>query len=111
MKNNWALTPIVFLPIVFLVACAAVPENDAFKQVMQRQVGKSADDTDFYPTLYKLKQTNSTRLPNGNTREEYAAGRNGKCKLSFETTPGARRVVGWASEGDRDECVILRRDR
>lgn len=98
--------------MIFLVACASsAPENDAFRQVMQRQVGKSADDADFYPTLYRLRQTNSQRLPNGNTKEEYAAGRNGKCKVSFETTPGARQVVSWSSAGDRDDCVIVRRDR
>ena len=96
---------------VFLAACAATPENDTFRQVMQRQVGKRADDADFYPVLYKLKQTNSQRLPNGNLREEYAAGRNGKCKLSFETTAGARQVVGWSADGDRDDCVIMRPGR
>ena len=96
---------------LFLAACAAGPESEAFRQVMQRQVGKSADDADFYPVLYRLRQTNSQRLPNGNFKEEYAAGRKGKCKLSFETTPGARQVVGWSSEGDADECVITRPDR
>jgi hypothetical protein len=96
---------------ILLAACAAAPENENFRQVMQRQVGKSAEDTDFYPTLYRLKQTNSQRLPNGNLQEQYAGGRNGKCKLSFETTPGARQVVGWSTEGDASDCVIARRDR
>lgn len=105
MKSLWVTVTL------FVVACAAAPQNDAFRQVMQRQVGKSADDTDFYPTLYKLKQTNSQRLPNGNTKDEYAAGPKGKCRLFFETTQGARQVVGWSSEGDRDDCVITRRDR
>ena len=106
MKNKWGLTP-----IILLVACAAGPESDNFRQVMQRQVGKSTEDSDFYPALYKLRQTNSQRLPNGNVREEYAAGRNGKCKLYFESTPGTGQVVGWSSEGDPGDCVILRRDR
>jgi hypothetical protein len=102
MTNKWAAITL------FLAACAAGPDNDNFRQVMQRQVGKSADDADFYPTLYKLKQTNAQRLPNGNMREQYAAGRNGKCKVSFDTTPGARQVVGWSSDGDKDDCVISR---
>ena len=106
MKNKWGLTP-----IIFLVACATPPENDNFRQVMQRQVGKSADDTDFYPTLYRLKQTDSKRLPNGNVREEYAAGRGGKCKVSFEVSPAARRVVGWSADGDASDCVIARPQR
>jgi hypothetical protein len=61
--------------------------------------------------LYRLKQTNSQRLPNGNMREEYAGGRDGKCKLSFETTQAARQVVGWSSEGDTADCVIARPSR
>ena len=103
MNRKWGLTA-----IIFLVACATAPDNDNFRQVMQRQVGKSVDDSDFYPTLYRLKQTNSQRLPNGNVKEEYAAGPKGKCKLSFEATPGERRVVGWNSDGDREDCVLAR---
>jgi hypothetical protein len=103
MSSKWGLTP-----FIFLVACASAPENDNFRQVMQRQVGKSADDSDFYPTLYRLKQTNSQRLPNGNVKEEYAAGPKGSCKLSFETTPAERRVVAWSADGDAGDCVIRR---
>jgi hypothetical protein len=99
---------IVTVTVLGLAACATTPQQDNFRQVMERQVGKSADDADFYPTLYRLKQTDSKRLPNGNVREEYAAGAKGKCKLFFETTPGPRRVVGWSSEGDRGDCVIVR---
>ena len=105
MRSKWVTVTLL------LAACATPPESEAFKQVMQRQVGKSADAADFYPTLYRLKQTNSQRLPNGNLRDEYAAGPKGKCKLSFETTPGAREVVGWKSEGDAEDCVIARPER
>jgi hypothetical protein len=97
---------LVTVTILGLAACAANPAHENFRQVMQRQVGKSADDSDFYPTLYRLKPVNSQRLPNGNMREEYAGGRGGKCKLYFETTVEARRVVGWSSDGDKSECVI-----
>ena len=103
MKKKWGLTP-----IILLAACATPPESEAFRQVMQRQVGKSADAADFYPTLYRLRQTNSQRLPNGNVREEYAAGPKGKCRVSFEMTPGGREVVGWRSEGDAEDCSISR---
>ena len=57
MRSKWVAV------IICLAACATPPESEAFKQVMQRQVGKSADAADFYPTLYRLKQTNSQRLP------------------------------------------------
>jgi hypothetical protein len=106
MKNKWGLSP-----IILLVACATSPQSESFRAVMERQVGKSADDSDFYPTLYRLRQTNSQPLPNGNVKEEYAAGRAGKCKVTFVTTPGTRRVVGWSADGDRGDCVIARPDR
>ena len=91
---------------IFLAACASAPERENFRRVMERQVGKNADDPDFYPLLYRLKLINSQRLPNGNVREDYAGGRRGRCTLSFELSP-ARRVVGWSADGERDnDCVI-----
>ena len=89
-----------------LGACAAPPGHEAFTQVMQRQVGKQADEPDFYPVYYRLPPLDSKRLANGNTEEKYRAGRRGECHLFFELTPG-RRVVGWRAEGDDRECVIV----
>ena len=95
---------------IFLAACASRADETNFGRVMDRQVGKHADDVDFYPALYRLRLTNTERLGNGNTREEYAAGYRNRCKLTFELTP-ARRVVGWSTDGDRGECVIARPGR
>ena len=81
--------------------------QEAFKRVMERQVGKQTDDPDFYPVYYGLRQVDSKTLPNGNVEDEYRAGRKGECRLVFETTPGARRVVGWRIEGPTGDCVIL----
>lgn len=95
---------------IFLAACASRGDETNFARVMDRQVGKHADDVDFYPALYRLRLTNAERLGNGNTREEYAAGYRNRCKLSFELSP-TRRVVGWRTDGDRGECVIARPGR
>jgi hypothetical protein len=97
--------------MLFLAACAGRPAGEEnFGRVMDRQVGKHAEDADFYPTLYRLRLANTERLANGHTREEYAAGYKGRCKLYFELSP-ARRVVGWSTDGDRGECVIARPGR
>ena len=77
---------------------------------MDAQVGKQADDADFYPVYYRLRQEDAKRLPNGNTEEEYRAGRKGECRLIFETTPGRRTVVRWRIEGPTGDCVIVRPD-
>lgn len=92
-------------------ACASRPvDEENFARVMDRQVGKHAEDADFYPTLYRLRLANTERLANGHTREEYVAGHKGRCKLYFEISP-ARRVIGWSTDGDRGECVIPRPGR
>ncbi|HEY3076085.1 MAG TPA: hypothetical protein VGJ74_13005, partial [Burkholderiales bacterium] len=61
--------------LLLLAACATSPEHENFKRVMERQVGKSIDDPDAYPVFYRLRQTNTKPLPNGNTQQQYAAGR------------------------------------
>lgn len=89
-----------------LAACATSPEHENFKQVMNRQVGKSAGDPDAYPVLYRLRQVNEKTLPNGNRQLQYAAGRRGECKLYYEVQPGSLTIVRWAYEGSERECVI-----
>jgi len=95
--------------LLFLAACAGRVDEENFQRVMDRQVGKNADDFDFYPLLYRLRLANVQRLQNGTTREEYAAGPKGKCRLYFDVS-AARKVVGWSAEGDSD-CVIPRSGR
>ena len=107
-SGKWGLSPFIALA-VFLAACASRPEDETFRRVMDRQVGKHADDADFYPALYRLRLANVQRLANGHTREEYAAGVRGKCRLFFDLAPD-RRVMAWKTEGEGD-CVIPRPGR
>src|SRR4051812_22745919 len=96
------------LGVLLLVACAGTtaPERDNFKRVMDRQIGKSIDDSDAYPVFYRLKQLTSKPLPNGNTLQVYAAGRNAKCQVGYEVNNLDRRITGWTIEDGADECVI-----
>jgi len=95
------------LVVLAVVACASTSaEHENFKQVMNRQVGKGIDDADAYPVFYRLRQLNAKPLPNGNERQEYAAGRKGDCRLFFEVEPLTRRIVRWSYEGSERECVI-----
>jgi hypothetical protein len=104
--GKWGLAPFV---ILVLAGCAGTSaERENFRQVMDRQVGKGIDDADAYPVFYRLRELNSKPLPNGNLLSQYAAGRNGRCKLYFEVEPRARRIVRWSSEGSERDCVLTR---
>jgi len=99
------------LPLCLVIAgCAAPsPARDNFKQVMDRQVGRRIDDPDAYPVFYRLREAKSKQLANGNQLEEYAAGRNERCRLQFEVEPATRRIVRWSTEGSERDCVIAPR--
>lgn len=95
----------VFLAL--LGGCATPPEHENFKHVMDRQVGKKIDDPDAYPVFYRLRQLNTKQLANGREQRQYAAGRDGKCKLFFEVAPLSGRIERWSFEGDKRDCVIV----
>ncbi len=90
-------------------ACATPRGNEVFVRVMDSQVGKLADEPDFYPLYYRLPAVDAKTLANGNTEEQYRAGPRGECRVFFELTRGERRVVKWRSEGGDRECAILPR--
>ena len=101
------LRPAALLALA-LAACASSAEHANFKQVMNRQVGKGIDDADAYPVFYRLRELNTKPLPNGNLLQQYAAGRNERCKLNFEVEPRERRILRWSSEGGERDCVLTR---
>jgi|SRR5689334_23242090 len=103
--GRWGLAPLM----VLLLGCASSSaEHDNFKQVMDRQVGKGIDDPDAYPVFYRLRELNSKSLQNGNLQQQYAVGRNERCRLYFEVEPRTRRIVRWSSEGSESDCVLTR---
>ena len=94
--------------LVLVAACASGggAERDNFKLVMDRQIGKSIDDSDAYPVYYRLKQLNSKQLPNGNTQLVYAAGWNQKCQVGYEVSSVERKIVKWSIVDGAEDCVI-----
>jgi len=97
------------LVALIVAGCASSSaEYQNFKQVMDRQVGKGIDDPDAYAVFYRLRELNSKPLQNGNLQQQYAAGRNERCRLYFEVEPRTRRIVRWSSEGGESDCVLTR---
>jgi hypothetical protein len=106
VRRKWGPSPFIAL---VLAACAGTSaEYRNFKQVMDRQVGKGIDDPDAYPVFYRLRELNSKPLQNGNLQQQYAAGRNERCRLYFEVEPRTGRIVRWSSEGSESDCVLTR---
>ncbi len=95
--------------MLVVAACAtgSSAERENFKRVMDRQIGKSIDDSDAYPVFYRLKQLNTKQLPNGNSQQIYAAGWNEKCQVGFEVTPVDNKIVRWSIVDGADDCVIF----
>lgn len=89
-----------------LSACATGVAHENFKKVMDRQVGKSADDPGAYLVYYRESRIGAKVLPNGNTEEQYRAGR-GSCRVYFEVAKTTRKIVGWRYEGTQDDCAIV----
>jgi len=100
------MTRLLCITLVALAACATPERHDAFKQVMARQIGKKADDPDFYPVFYKLRGGASKQLPNGNEEAEYKTGRNERCSLFFEIHPVSHQVVRWRFDGSDKDCIV-----
>lgn len=89
-----------------LSACAAGIAHENFKKVMDRQVGKSADDPGAYLAYYRRLHVGTTLLPNGDTEEQYRAGRD-PCRVYFRIDKASRKIMGWRYEGSERDCVIV----
>ena len=96
----------MFLLVALAAGCAWKPRGENFRQVMERQVGKRADDPDFYPVLYRLRQVDSKLIANGHREDKYLAGYKGKCEVYFEIDPASGRVTGWRADPRDSDCVI-----
>lgn len=89
-----------------LWACATGVAHENFKKAMDRQVGKNADDPGAYLVYYRRLHVSTTLLPNGNTEEQYRAGRD-PCRVYFEVDKASRKIVGWRYEGTQEDCAIV----
>lgn len=94
------------LLVAILAGCASQRGSEAFTRVMDRQVGKQADEPDFYPVLYRLHQVDEKKLANGNVEAVYQAGPRGKCRVVFEIARDSGRVLRWRAEGEERDCVL-----
>ncbi len=91
---------------VLCTACISGRAHENFKNAMQRQIGKSADDpntpiTGGYPRDIGAEIS----LPNGNIEREYRFGPS--CTVYFAIDKVSQKIIGWRYEGTEETCVLV----
>ena len=86
-----------------LTGCAALDSHENFKNIMQQQIGKSADDPNISINRYAQRRGAVIDLGNGRVEQEY---RYGGCTVYFQIDKTINRVVGWRYQGSRRDCAI-----
>ena len=92
-----------------VLGCMNLDSHANFKNHWNSEVGRHTYDKDAYMTRYGKAPLDTTRLPNGNIEEKYAAGIwrwGGPCYVYLEIQPETKRIVGWRYEGSKESCRI-----
>lgn len=88
-------------------ACTFLDAHQNFKDIMQAELGRSADDPYAYRNHYRERHISTETLPNGSIEEGFQTGRGPTCITYFEIDPVARKVTGWRYEGTKEDCAIV----
>lgn len=88
-----------------LSACATGRAYENFKNTMQRQVGKSADDPYISMNRYPERRGTARVLSSGNIEQQYRFGPG--CQVYFEIDKATRKIIGWRYEGSEQNCAIV----
>jgi hypothetical protein len=92
--------------LVWLAACTSTTPHQNFKNFMNANVGRNAEDPRASIKRYSAKVAGKTQLPNGNTEVKYQAAYAG-CIVYFEVDAKTNIIVGWRFEGDEKVCAIV----
>lgn len=87
-----------------LAGCLSFTAHENFKNHMQWNVGKSADDADVTFNRYPERRGTLRSLPNGNREQEWVY-RN-LCRAYFEIDATSRKIIDWRFEGNPDVCTV-----
>jgi hypothetical protein len=93
--------------LAILSGCASLDAHENFKNVMQLEVGKPIDDPYLTRNEYPKRLIASRAMANGNTEQEFQAGRGLNCRVFFEIDNKERKIASWRYEGSKDECAIV----
>jgi hypothetical protein len=89
-----------------LSSCAGGNARQNLADWMQDQVGKHADDPNTYRSRYGRFRLGTVALANGNTEEEFRAGR-ADCRVFFEIDRSTRKIIAWRYGQPDNNCVLV----
>jgi hypothetical protein len=88
-------------------ACTSTTPHQNFKNHMQHDIGRNADDRWVSIKRYSKHVIGKNQLPNGNIEVKYGLGGIGsKCLIYFEVDSKTNIIVNWHFEGDEKACAI-----
>ena len=102
-------TTLSVLFAALLSGCASPGErsHQNFKNTMQLEVGKPANDRYLTRNEYPSRLVGTKPLPTGNVEEEFKSGRGLRCRTFFAINKESETIVRWRYEGSKDDCAIV----
>lgn len=102
----WLLVACLDFSLVLgLAACTVPSARDELGALMQKEIGKRADDPDSYRAQHPKLRIGARKLANGNTEEEYRAGFRDQCPVFFEVDRASGKVTRWRFGEPDDDCI------
>lgn len=91
-----------------LGACVGLvgPAHQNFLNIYQLQVGSDIANPNSMRNRYPQRRVSMKVLANGNTEEEFQAGRELRCRVFFEIDNKAKKIMAWRYEGTEQDCGI-----
>jgi len=86
--------------------CSLFSARDDLAQLMDREVGRTADDLDSYRANFRELRRGARELPNGHLEEEWRTGFRDNCPVFFEVDPASGKVLGWRFGLPDDDCIL-----
>lgn len=106
MQSTGTLLSAICLLLPSLSSCSTLPTpHENFKNIMQSNVGKRADNPSSDISRYPQWVMGSRELPNGNIETNFSWRKH--CPVFFEINPATRIIVGWRFEGNERDCEIV----
>ena len=109
VRHIVVLLMLMLVPVSMLSCIPFISRHENYKDIMQRDVGRSIDDPNTLVYIVANYEPHllmeSKILENGNVENKYRY-RIRTCRTFFEYNPETRIIVSWRFEGEENDCYI-----